>query len=206
MEHSEKEILSRDLLNEMGLTKEQMKRIMDAHSNRVAEFKGQKAELAETKSNLAQAQSNNDDLQQKFENAMAKIEELSKTYDAMLEQQVNFKKQKEHDEAVINSLDTLKNDKRWNIELLKKVFSNAEIENGQIKNLQEQLDIYKNIYKPQLKGGFNFYEGTDNSQNTAKELIEITQEEFDMHKNDPKWLDKNLDALEKAASEGKIHN
>lgn len=197
---------NREFLGNLNLDDKQIDLIMNEHGKTLNEFKGQKAELAETKSNLAQAQSNNDDLQQKFETAMAKIEELSKAYDAISEQQVNFKKQREHDEAVTNSLGTLKNDKRWNIELLKKVFSNAEIENGQIKNLQEQLDIYKNIYKPQLKGGFNFYEGTDNSQNTAKELIEITQEEFDMHKNDLKWLDKNLDALEKAAREGKIHD
>ena len=61
--------------------------------------------------------------------------------------------------------------------------------------------------------------GSDNRESKVREKLttletnikalqngKITQEEFDRHKNDLKKKKKNLDALEKAAREGKIHD
>ena len=194
MEHSEKEILSRALLREMNLTEDQMKRIMDAHSNRVAEFKGQKAELAETKSNLSQMQNNNDDLQNKINILLSKSEELIKANQAMQAEhqelkaeQEKAKKQKEHDEAVTKSLNSLGDG--WDKQQLTQLFANAEIENGEIKDFSQKIETLKKLYVPQIKGGYKHLEGSqiqdvgNSKEDIYKRINENKASDKEVHDN-----------------------
>lgn len=210
MEQQEKEVLGRDLLKSMDLSKEQIDRIMTAHGNRVAEFNGNKAKLAEVEQALVQEKTTNQGLSDKFNSLFSATQELVQANKTLLEEQKKYQAektqaalQKAHDAAVEKSINSL--DDSYDKTFFKNYFKNAEIdENGEIKNFKEEMDKFRNAYKPHITGGYKHIEAT--SIKPLTQLNSVTQEEFEQHRNDHRWLLANLERLEKAASAGDIHN
>lgn len=136
---------------------------------------------------------------------MSKSEELLKANQAMQAEhqelkaeQEKAKKQKEHDEAVTKSLNSLGDG--WDKQQLTQLFANAEIENGEIKDFSQKIETLKKLYVPQIKGGYKHLEGSQ-----IQDVQTITQEIFNKNRGNQKWIKDNMSALDKAIQEGIIN-
>lgn len=201
---------NREFLTNLNLPKETIDSIMDVHGKTIEEFKGNKAKLDEANLALAQEKTTNQGLSDKFNSLFSATQELVQANKTLLEEQKKYQAektqaalQKAHDAAVEKSINSL--DDSYDKTFFKNYFKNAEIdENGEIKNFKEEMDKFRNAYKPRITGGYKHMEAT--STKPLAQLNSVTQEEFEQHRNDHRWLLANLERLEKAASAGDIYN
>lgn len=199
---------NREFLTNLNLPKETIDSIMDVHGKTIEEFKGNKAKLDEANLALAQEKTTNQGLSDKFNSLFSATQELVQANKTLLEEQKKYQAkktqaalQKVHDEAVEKSVNSL--DDSYDKTFFKNYFKNAEIdENGEIKNFKEEMDKFRNAYKPRITGGYKHIEGVKPA--ATNPVLEVSQEEFDKNRNNQNWVAANLEAIKKSLAAGII--